>query len=80
MSITANCKDKLFSYDLNELYNNRKISLTRLQNIFNIIENVLQKIDGYKFLIAEIDMQNNYINLLEKYRDSYDNFKKLFIF
>lgn len=78
LSITANSKDNLYSSDVEDLYINRKISKTRLKNIFNIVDNVLLNIENYNFLIESIDEDQNYSKLIDKYKESYTSFKKLF--
>lgn len=75
LSVTTNSIDNLFSDDIEELYNDRKISITRLKNIFEIIDNVLLKIEIYAEIIKDIDTNSNYMNLLKKYKQSYKQFK-----
>ena len=67
LTITSNSVDKLYSLDCVDLYNNRKISYTRLKNILNIIDLCLDKINRNSFIITNIDQENNYVKLCEEY-------------
>ena len=78
LSNTSNCVDRLFSIDWVELYANRKISYTRLKNIFYIIDECIRKIESYSVIIECIDKDSNYKILCQKYKQSYHNFKQLF--
>lgn len=79
LSLTSNCKDKLYSIDKKKLHQNRNISYTRLRNIFDILDlciiNVKTKFD----IIDNIDHENNYEKLCSEYNKQYNTFKKLFI-
>lgn len=78
LSLTSNCIDKLYSTDHDELYSSRKISYTRLKNIFNILDNIIKEIDSYYVIISNIDINNNYVELCKRYKEAYFRFKKLF--
>lgn len=75
LSLTSNCPN-LYSVQVEDLFLNKRISYTRLKNIFNILDNCIKQINCYKDIISEIDIDKNYIELCEKYKTEYDRFKK----
>lgn len=79
LSISSNCVDNLYSINSKELYCNRKISYTRLKNIFNILDQCIEDIEPYYDVISDIDINSNYLELCNGYKKSYNQFKKLFI-
>lgn len=78
LSLTSNCVDKLYSINSKDLYCSRKISYTRLKNIFNILDTCIKKIDSFYSIISNIDINNNYVKLCSEYKNEYKRFKKLF--
>lgn len=78
LSLTQACVDKMYSTNSKTLYSSRKISYTRLKNIFNILDESIEIVKGKFDMISEIDMDNNYSKLFELYLESYDRFKALF--
>lgn len=79
LSLTSNCVDKLYSTNNEELYNSRKISYTRLKNIFNILDGCIDKVYSSFSIISNIDINSNYANLCNMNRDTYQRFKGLFV-
>lgn len=69
--------DKVFSVDASDLISNRKVSLTRLKNIFNILDGVIPIIEANFDMISDIDTNKNYYQLFQHYKFIYENFKNL---
>ena len=69
--------DKVFSVDASDLISNRKVSLTRLKNIFNILDGVMPIIEANFDIISDIDINKNYYQLFQHYKSIYENFKNL---
>lgn len=78
LSLTSNSVDKLYSMDFKDLFCSKKISFTRLKNIFDILDNCICKIDALQSLIQDIDLNSNYMKLFNEYKNEYSRFKKLF--
>lgn len=78
LSLTSNCANKIYSTDYEEIFKNRKISYTRLKNIFNILDDCIKKVNSFSNVISNIDIDNNYVNLCENYKKQYAIFKKIF--
>lgn len=78
LSATSNSIDKLYTTDDRNLYANRRISYTRLKNIFNILDACIERTENYYSIISDIDINCNYINLCKQYKESYNRFKRLF--
>lgn len=79
LSLTSNCKDKLYSTDKKKLHQNRNISYTRLKNIFDILDLCISRLTNEFNTISNIDINKNYEELCLQYKDQYNTFKKLFI-
>lgn len=78
LSLTSNCKDKLYSTDKRNLHQNRNISYTRLRNIFDILDLCIEKADSKFSIISCIDIDHNYKEVCIQYKTQYNTFKKLF--
>ena len=78
LSLTSNSIDKLYSSNSTVLYSNRKISYTRLKNIFDILDTCIRRVESLNPIISNIDVNSNYIDLCNLYKDEYIRFKKLF--
>lgn len=78
LSLTSNCKDKLYSTDKKKLHQNRNISYTRLKNIFDILDLCIGRLSTKFNIISNIDIDKNYERLCLQYKDQYNTFKKLF--
>lgn len=76
LSLTTNVINRLYSDDVEELYKKRKISLTRLYNLFRIIDSIIEMIENYFDIISDIDQKQNYKELFSKYKMSYNVFRK----
>ena len=61
----------------NKLYEERNISVTRLINVFSILDNCNAIIADNFELIRDIDVNDNYYNLWNKNLKAYRAFKKL---
>ncbi len=77
LSKTANNFNVIYSDDVNELYNNRKISITRLSNLLGILDSVIKIIEDNFDIISGVDKKENFRELFRKYCDSYEKFKRL---
>ena len=77
LSKTANNFNVIYSDDVNELYNNRKISITRLSNLLGILNSVIKIIEDNFDIISGVDKKENFRELFRKYCDSYEKFKRL---
>lgn len=77
LSKTANNFNVIYSDDVNELYNNRKISITRLSNLLGILDSVIKIIEDNFDIIYDVDKKENFRELFRKYCDSYEKFKRL---
>ena len=77
LSKTANNFNVIYSDDVNELYNNRKISITRLSNLLGILDSVNKIIEDNFDIISGVDKKENFRELFRKYCDSYEKFKRL---
>ena len=77
MSRISNVIEKVFSCNKNELYEERNISVTRLINVFSILDNCNAVIGENFKLIKDIDVTDNYYNLWNKNLKAYRSFKKL---
>lgn len=77
LSKTANNFNVIYSDDVNELYNNRKISITRLSNLLGILDSVIKIIEDNFDIISDVDKKENFRELFRKYCDSYEKFKRL---
>lgn len=77
MSRISKVIEKVFSCNKNELYEERNISVTRLINVFSILDNCNAVIGENFKLIKDIDVTDNYINLWNKNLKAYRSFKKL---
>ena len=77
LSKTANNFNVIYSDDVNELYNNRKISITRLSNLLGILDSVTKIIEDNFDIISGVDKKENFRELFRKYCDSYEKFKRL---
>lgn len=78
LSLTSPCMDNLYSSNSKDLFENRKISYTRLKNIFNILDDCMNKVSSFNSIISNIDSNSNYIKLCESYIGEYSRFKDLF--
>ncbi len=78
LSLTSNCKDKLYSTDKKKLHQSRNISYTRLRNIFDILDLCIERVSTKFNTISSIDVDGNYEKLCSQYRIQYNTFKKLF--
>lgn len=78
LSLTSNCKDKLYSTDKKKLHQNRNISYTRLKNIFDILDLCISRLSTKFNIISNIDIEKNYEKLCSQYKGQYNTFKKLF--
>lgn len=78
LSLTSNCKDKLYSTDKKKLHQSRNISYTRLRNIFDILDLCIDRLSNKFNTISDIDIDKNYEKLCSQYKDQYNTFKKLF--
>lgn len=76
LSKTANNFNVIYSDDVNELYNNRKISITRLSNLLGILDSVIKIIEDNFDIISDVDKKENFRELFRKYCDSYEKFKR----
>ena len=70
LSKTANNFNVIYSDDVNELYNNRKISITRLSNLLGILDSVIKIIEDNFDIISGVDKKENFRELFRKYCDS----------
>ena len=77
LSKTANNFNVIYSDDVNELYNNRKISITSLSNLLGILDSVIKIIEDNFDIISDVDKKENFRELFRKYCDSYEKFKRL---
>lgn len=77
LSKTANNFYVIYSDDVNELYNNRKISITRLSNLLGILDSVIKIIEDNFDIISDVDKKENFRELFRKYCYSYEKFKRL---
>lgn len=77
LSKTANNFNAIYSDDVDELYNNRKISITRLFNLLDILDSVIKIVEDNFDIISDVDQKNNFRELFGKYCSSYGTFKKL---
>lgn len=78
LSLTSNCKDKLYSTDKKKLHQNKNISYTRLRNIFDILDLCIARVKTKFEIIYDIDKEKNYEKLCSEYNKQYNTFKKLF--
>ena len=76
LSCMENSIDVVFSEKCEEIYADKKISLTRLKNLYNIIEEIYYVIEERKEILKEIDINENYVDLIERYKMTYKEFKK----
>lgn len=77
LSRMSNCCDRLFSKKSEDVYCDRNISYVRLQNIFDILDNVIQILDDKFFMIESIDPEMSYYQLHQKYLKTYKEFKRI---
>lgn len=63
--------EKVFSGNKNKLYEERNISVTRLINVFSILDNCNAIIADNFELIRDIDVNDNYYNLWNKNLKAY---------
>lgn len=75
LSSMSNCVDTVFSKDIKNLYQTKTISLTRLYNLFAMIDNIFNIIDEKKRLIEDIDIDGNYVLLYERYKKEFEDFR-----
>lgn len=77
LSRISNVIEKVFSGNKNKLYEERNISVTRLINVFSILDNCNAIIADNFELIRDIDVNDNYYDLWNKNLKAYRAFKKL---
>ena len=77
LSRTANSFPAIYSDDVDGLYNDRTISITRLLNVFKILDTVIEKIEKRFWLISELDTNANFKKLFERHKSTYEKFKDL---
>ncbi len=68
--------EKIFSIDVGDLTGDKKISCTRLKNIFDILDKIQKVIESNVGIISSIDIDDNYYEVFSVYRKAYDEFKK----
>lgn len=62
----SNCVDTVFSKDIENLYQTKTNSLTRLYNLFALIDDIFKVIEDNNVLIGDIDIDNNYVLLYKR--------------
>lgn len=80
LSLTSNCALELFSSKWEDVYVDKKISYTRLKNIFNILDKCILISTVHYYKIGSIDLNQNFIKQCILYREKYLIFKKIFIY
>lgn len=76
LSCMENCANAVFSEKYEEIYSSKKISVTRLKNLYNIIDEVYHVINAKKGIIEKIDLNNNFVELIDRYQQTYEGFKE----
>lgn len=77
LSTMQSSVDKIFSKDTEKLYQKKMISVTRLNNLFKIIDKIYDVVAEKREMISSIDLENNYSKLNEEYEKSYRSFKRV---
>lgn len=77
LSSMSNCVDTVFSKDIENLYQTKTISLTRLYNLFALIDDIFKVIEDNNVLIGDIDIDNNYVLLYKRYKKGFEDFREI---
>lgn len=69
------CVEKIFSKDINVLDGSKVISITRLINMFKIMNSIILVLDSEMKNIKSIDIDNNYLKVYKSHKKRFCNFK-----